>query len=207
MEVKNKSENYFEFQNSRSGGDMNSNTLFDDLKKFKIEIGKDWNILDIGCRQGLMLKRLFESGYRNVYGIDIGEHAKNRWVKEKYPFITNMVQCDVHRGIPFDIQFDLITISHTLEHLYDPELVISLIFDSLKEDGLVHSIVPIEPKSNFDNYDPHLVRFDSHQDHIDLFENTGFTKCFDYLNDLKVDNHNSILICKKSQSTNFLKTI
>ena len=192
MIIKPKPENYYEIQNARSSGSLNSNTLIKDLRLAKISIAPDWTVLDIGCRAGTTLNDLYKRGCERVYGIDIGANAENTWIAKKYPFLNNLIQIDVHK-CNTDLKFDLITISHTLEHLYDPELVLEKMVRWLNFGGYLHSIVPIEPVRNFEKYDPHLVNFSDHEEHIQFYAKTQLRKIYDR----KTDHGDSVIILQK----------
>lgn len=192
MEIKSKPDSYYQDQNARSGTGNNANTLWKDLQLSGIKFNKDWAVLDIGCRTGVTLHNLWKQGCKEVYGVDIGELAQQRWIKSRYPFIKNLICDDIHELDFIDGTFDLITISHALEHLYDPNLVLGKMISSLKDNGMIHSIVPIEPEGDFDKYDPHLVRFDSHEDHLKFYTDSGLVKIF-----AEKRHGNSIIIVKR----------
>lgn len=192
MQVKTKPDSYYSDQNARSGTGANANTLWKDLQNAQIKFDKNWCVLDIGCRTGVTLHNLWKQGFKNVYGVDIGELAQQHWIKSKYLFIKNLICDDIHELDFIDETFDLITISHALEHLYDPTLVLGKMIASLKVGGMIHSIVPIEPEGDFDKYDPHLVRFESHEDHLKFYTDSGLELVY---SDFR--HGNSIVIVKK----------
>ena len=77
---------------------------------------KDLNILDVGCGNGYLLKKLKNLGFKNLYGIDISkkniESAKDKGVKCIYG--------DVSKKVPFnDNFFDIVIAVAVLEHLLD----------------------------------------------------------------------------------------
>ena len=177
MKLKSKQDNYAELQNHRSGGNMNSNTFFRDFVAAEIAINNSWNVLDIGCRTGKVLSELWDMEYGNINGIDIGSQAETSWLN--LPFKNKLIRCDIHDGIPFDTQYDIITCSHTLEHCYDPLKVREIIYQKLNKHGYLHSIVPIEPFDDFAKYQYHLVCFENHQEHIEFYTTIGLTKIYD----------------------------
>jgi 2-polyprenyl-3-methyl-5-hydroxy-6-metoxy-1,4-benzoquinol methylase len=191
MEIKKLTETYYEDQNARSGTGANVNTLWQDLKNAGIKIELNWSILDIGCRNAANLNNLWKQGYKNIFGVDIGELAERDWKKMNLPFINNLIKADIHTIEFEDESFDLITISHTLEHLYNPQLVLEVMTNALKPEGFLHSIVPIEPEWDFRKYDPHLVRFESHQDHINFYSNLKLVY------QKETQHNNSIVIVQK----------
>lgn len=195
MQIKEVDNNYYDEQNKRSGSNRNSNTLFESLKAANIRVQSGWKTFDIGCRSGFITNELYRRGC-DVCGIDIGESAKKQWIQNKYPFITQLYCGDIHKfNLPKDY-FNLITISHALEHLYDPVFVLNKMISSIKPGGLIHSIVPIEPKHDFEKYPPHLVRFENHEDHCNFYLQSGLKKVYDYYNSRE---RNSTIIVKKDE--------
>jgi 2-polyprenyl-3-methyl-5-hydroxy-6-metoxy-1,4-benzoquinol methylase len=186
---------YVGYQNGRAGALTNANTIFRDLHKIDITLNKDSYILDIGCRAGAYTVREFiKNGHPNSYGIDIGESAQQHWLT--YECKDNLKCADIHNGNPFDHKWDFITMSHTLEHLYDPHKVIKIIHESMSKDGVIHGIIPIEESiEGFQKHNPHMVMFESHEEHVKFYENNGFDVFYDELELAKAPN--SIIFARK----------
>jgi SAM-dependent methyltransferase len=170
MKRKKLDEKYFSLQDARSDGEINQNSIRDYLKHIPIKITPELTVLDIGCRSKAYTVNLFHKLGCKSFGIDIGERAEKGW--SKLPFKDNLKRADIHNGVPFDIKFDIISISHTLEHCHDPDKVISNIFKALKPGGYVWSIVPLETSDA--HHDPHYCVFHSEQEHIDIWKKGGF---------------------------------
>ena len=174
MQIKEKNSSYYELQNKRSFASFNNNKVHRYLDKIQVKDKATFSILDIGCRSNAgTVKYFIENGFPNSYGIDIGERAEAAW--ESYPFKNNLKRQDVHEGIPFNINFDLISCSHTLEHCHNPELVLSLIYHNLKPDGYYWSQVPLGSHADTKNHEPHFCHFDSAEEHINLLTKIGFS--------------------------------
>lgn len=77
------------------------------------------------------------------YGVDIGTIAESQWDKANLPFRNKLKRYDIHNGIPFKKKFDLISLSHVIEHLYNPMIVIRNVKDKLSDSGLIWSTVPL----------------------------------------------------------------
>jgi 2-polyprenyl-3-methyl-5-hydroxy-6-metoxy-1,4-benzoquinol methylase len=178
-EMKNYTE-YYNYQNDRSGLGHNQNKVIDDLYMLK-EIGlsledyknQEFYILDIGCRaKAHTVEQLHNLGYHNTYGVDIGGKAEEQWV---YSNVSSFLKKhDIHKGNPFDFKFHMVTISHTLEHLYDPDKVAQVIYDLLEDNGLIYTIIPFQTKEELFNHGPHYVSFENHKSHINFWEKHNF---------------------------------
>ncbi len=192
MITKNKDEHYYNLQNSRSGGDLDNNRLERFINNIEFQKTKDKiYIIDIGCRgHANMVRKLINLGFVNTFGIDIGENAEKKW--SKYSFKNNLKQADVHEGIPFDYKFDLISCSHTLEHCYDPSLVMDVIKNSLVDEGYYWGQIPTAKSEDINNHAPHYCYFESHDDHVNFIKSKDFEIVFD-----TKDNKQSLLLAKK----------
>jgi 2-polyprenyl-3-methyl-5-hydroxy-6-metoxy-1,4-benzoquinol methylase len=184
---------YVDIQSQRSSGDINQSKFIQDLIRsgYFSMLNHTDNIIDIGCRgNAQVVKDLLSMGYTNVYGIDIGYAAEEMWKKFDEQLQSRLRRYDVHHGIGFDIKFKCITSSHTLEHCFNPERVITILRDSLEDDGIIHLQIPL---SNYDEYirhSPHYAYWDS-QDNFkswlsDLGLNVVFSEKRSYLDDFAV---------------------
>jgi len=96
---------------------------------------KDIRLLDVGCGAGFLTNALSLRGYQ-VTGVDLSIDSLH--VAKKYDFTGNAtyVVGDAYQ-LPFpDASFDSITCMDFLEHVNDPERVISEISRVLKPNGL-----------------------------------------------------------------------
>jgi len=135
-------------------------------------------VLDVGCGSGGNLKNLRDQGW-DVYGIEISELAATH--------ARNLVGGQIHTGTletaPFGHEmFDMIFMSHSLEHLYSPLDALQRVHALLKDDGLLVVSVPnmnsLEAKLFgrwWFEWDPprHLYHFGK-RSLTALFERTGF---------------------------------
>ncbi|MBI2268188.1 MAG: class I SAM-dependent methyltransferase [Candidatus Blackburnbacteria bacterium] len=103
-------------------------------------------VLDIGCADGTFTKVvLSQSGASEVVGIDIlpksVAYAKRRFARSKK---LSFRVADAHK-LPFPSRsFDAVFCLETLEHVADPDMVISEIYRVLKDDGYAIILVPSE---------------------------------------------------------------
>jgi SAM-dependent methyltransferase len=95
-------------------------------------------VLDIGCDMGFMLEAAKSDGFKELHGIEpvpaarsIAESIEGTIVTDEFFEQTNY---------PADY-FDLITLIHVLDHLYDPRVVLRQARNNLRPEGLVLAIV------------------------------------------------------------------
>jgi 2-polyprenyl-3-methyl-5-hydroxy-6-metoxy-1,4-benzoquinol methylase len=97
-------------------------------------------LLDVGCGGGRFLNRMKKRGWQ-VEGTDFDEQA-TRKVSARYGIKTHvgdLTQC----ALPAD-SFDVITMSQTIEHLYDPLATLHECLRILKPGGLLVMTTPNE---------------------------------------------------------------
>lgn len=100
-------------------------------------------LLDVGCGGGRFLRRMQKRGWE-VEGIDFDEQATRR-VSEKYGIKT--YTGDLAAANIAAASFDVITMSHTIEHLVDPEATLRECLRILRPGGRVVLVTP-NPESN-----------------------------------------------------------
>lgn len=169
-------EEYVKEQSARASMPSNSNTFFDDFRKSGIKILPEYKVLDIGCRlPAYTVKELRKHGV-DAYGCDIGDMCQQIWDDTLPEMKGKLRQFDIHNGNPFlEIeQYDLITISHVLEHCYNPLLVRDIIDKMLKPGGMVHCILPMDSDNGFLNHGPHRAKFESHDEHKDFWKTVNY---------------------------------
>ena len=170
-------QDYYDAQNGRSGmkaSQINLNLIMD---IFNLESeDRSINILDIGCRDATAVDFLYKKGFNNIYGFDIGDRARETWYSTyDKAFVDNHLTVgDVHEGIPYDKQFQLILSSHVIEHLYDAPKAIEDMYNHLVDGGFLFTQVPIQPEERFLNAKPHYYMFDNMDDYISLFDSKKF---------------------------------
>ena len=111
--------------------------------------GERLRILDVGCGAGGTGTELVKRGH-SVYGIDACEQAIN----EARSRLTGAEVADLDRlqALPFpEMQFDCIIFADIMEHLYQPQHILRLARECLKDEGYIIISIP-----NVANY---IVRF------------------------------------------------
>lgn len=95
-------------------------------------------LLDVGCGGGRFLKRMKRRGWQ-VEGTDFDEHAAHK-VSARYGIkahVGDLPQCNLAEN-----SFDVITMSQTIEHLYDPKATLRECLRLLKPGGLLVMTTP-----------------------------------------------------------------
>lgn len=104
----------------------------------------EMKVLDIGCRDGGFLVLLRdEVGIDDLHGIELNETA-SILARDKGIQVYNI---DAHNmlEIPSD-RYNLVCMTHLLEHTYNPRRILDEAFRALKTNGLMFIEVPLEPK-------------------------------------------------------------
>jgi 2-polyprenyl-3-methyl-5-hydroxy-6-metoxy-1,4-benzoquinol methylase len=112
-------------------------------------IGKNLNglsLLDIGCGAGEYLKVGSELGM-TVTGYDV-DSSIEEYVKRTYKF--KVVSGNLDEDTFDEGSFDVIVLSHVIEHLNDPKSMASKIHKFLKKDGILILTMP-NPNALIDN--------------------------------------------------------
>jgi 2-polyprenyl-3-methyl-5-hydroxy-6-metoxy-1,4-benzoquinol methylase len=92
-------------------------------------------ILEIGCGEGLLKKRLCPSVYQFFTGIDISEEAIKRalLIKDEK---SDFIEVDAMIYSPKE-KFDIIILNECLIYFEHPEALVSKYINHLKEDGFI----------------------------------------------------------------------
>ncbi len=101
------------------------------------------NILDYGCGLGTFLNYSKQNGW-NTTGMDISEDARNV-VKQRYA-IDVFENAEIHKGEAG--KYEIITLWHVLEHVYELDKTIDSLKKSLTNLGYILFALP-----NSDSYD------------------------------------------------------
>jgi len=110
----------------------------DSTIKFLIEYCNFKRILDIGCGNGNFILRLFKNGY-DAYGVEQNAGAR----KYADPRIeSRILYKDINECNFPSHSFDVVTMFHSLEHIYDMNGLFSEINRILKPGGYLYICVP-----------------------------------------------------------------
>ncbi len=148
IDKKTQEDRYFEFRNIDSS--LYEKSTIPILIKNELP-EKDLKILDYGCGFGQLLQALKAEGYTNCYGVDIEKTAIKFCEKNN----LRIKKIDLEGlGNPYDFKFNVIILSHIIEHIPKFEIInfLTLIKNKfLEENGKLLIAVP-NAQSNTDSY-------------------------------------------------------
>lgn len=133
---------------------------------------KNARIIDLGCANGGLLKELKMLGFNNLVGLDPSSTCVE--------ITKNEVGCEAHQMSLFSIdeslgKFDLVILSHVLEHLLDLTSTIERLNYLLNEGSLLYVECP-----NASNYNKviHAPLQEFNTEHINHFTEVSFENLF-----------------------------
>lgn len=137
------------------------------VELFSVHCRPNARILDIGCGNGGLLLALREAGFTQLVGMDPSPGCVARLQEKGIEGITATLDT-----LPADIRrFDLVILSHVLEHLLEPRNALRAILNLLNEDGLLYIETPDAMNYSALTFVPFYF-FDS--EHINHFEQHAF---------------------------------
>jgi SAM-dependent methyltransferase len=98
-------------------------------------------VLDIGCGAGTLLTEMVELGW-SPWGIEPNEELAKAVTARLHVGEERMFVGTAEVASFPDEVFDLVTMSHVLEHLHDPNEVLSKVHRWLRSDGILRIWVP-----------------------------------------------------------------
>lgn len=178
-----------------SGSGFNQND-YDRLERtaetLERHIKKDAAILDLGCANGGQLKVLKERGFSNLTGVDPSkkcvENVKNEGIEAIQAHLFE------HSFINWEKKFDLIILSHVLEHIRDLEESIQIAKDKLSENGILYIEVPDASRYNDFYIVPYYYVDCEHINHFskvsltNLLQKFGFKSIETYQGKIRLNN-------------------
>jgi SAM-dependent methyltransferase len=102
-----------------------------------IAVGRPGRVLDIGCGHGELLDRLLALGWE-TWGIETDARAASRVSQRGHHVVTRELSADLFQGVTFD----MVWMSHSLEHVQDPLAACRIVRTLLKPDGVLLLRIP-----------------------------------------------------------------
>lgn len=98
------------------------------------------HVLDVGCRDGELIKYYNEGGRYTILGLDIDSEAL-ALAKEKTGIETQWCDLNADWNVP-DESFDGVVACEVIEHLYYPGVILDRVSAALKPKGVIVGSVP-----------------------------------------------------------------
>lgn len=133
-------------------------------------ISKSAHIADIGCANGGLLKSLKRLGYLKLTGLDPSPVC----VQQLRTLGLNAHEYSVDQSVSWSLEyhesFDLIVLSHVLEHVFDARVLLANLFSMLAPGGKIYIEVPDAVRYTSFGYPPYYF-FDT--EHINHFSDVS----------------------------------
>lgn len=185
---------YYESQSYISHTDSKENSIdkiyqfvknYSIRKKYKniLQLKKDTkNLLDIGSGTGDFLSAAKQYNISSL-GTEPNEHARKLSKEKGNTVVENLDQLS-------NKEFDVITLWHVLEHVYDPKAYLQKINELLNQDGLLLIAVPNYKSYDSNYYKSNWAAFDVPR-HLWHFSRTGMKNLLEE-QDFKIIKYNSM---------------
>ena len=103
-------------------------------------IGQNKKVLDVGCSEGILSKRLKQNRC-DVVGIEINQEAAQKAESFCHELIMGDVE-SIHLNKDYENYFDIIIFADILEHLKEPLDILKRFKKYLKDDGFIIISLP-----------------------------------------------------------------
>ena len=165
---------------------------------------KNKDICEIGAFDGLLLS-LFKKNNNNVFGYELNDDARV-YAKKKYDIDLK------ENFLESKSKYDIIILSHVIEHFREPKEILIKIKSMLKENGFIYIEVPNSPMPNECSYNmlmrylntEHIVNFN--MDNLIKFAENADLKIVrsEYNNyNISIDNENLRISLLEGSLPNF----
>lgn len=165
---------------------------------------KNKDICEIGAFDGLLLS-LFKKNNNNVFGYELNDDARV-YAKKKYDIDLK------ENFLESKSKYDIIILSHVIEHFREPKEILIKIKSMLKENGFIYIEVPNSPMPNECSYNmlmrylntEHIVNFN--MDNLIKFTESADLKIVrsEYNNyNISIDNENLRISLLEGSLPNF----
>jgi SAM-dependent methyltransferase len=142
--------------------------------------GKASRILDIGCAGGGLLQSLAALGFRDLAGIDPSPACVERVRRLGFACHQGKIS-DLRRVSALDASYDVVVLSHVVEHLVDVRAALSAVRDLLSADGVCYVEVPDADRYSTREFVPLYFLDSEHINHFNraALQNLGWVNGFD----------------------------
>jgi SAM-dependent methyltransferase len=126
----------------------------------------DMSVLDIGAAKGGVLVEFQRKGYQQLFGVDASEACARSIVSHGIEGCVGSLEDE--RWAVDPRQFDLIILSHVLEHVFDVAAGLASARRRLAPGGAIYVEVPDASRYNVDGFPPFYFFDPEHINHFDL---------------------------------------
>ncbi|SDF62350.1 hypothetical protein SPACI_040380 [Sporomusa acidovorans DSM 3132] len=120
----------------------------------KTHIDLSSGVLDVGCGIGNRLRLMLDAGFMNLTGVD--PNIERDIVYEDKVKIYKSEIFDLN-----NVQFDLIMLHHSFEHMLNPYQILNKVYDLLPPNGYVLIRIPIASSYAWRHYNINWVQLDA----------------------------------------------
>jgi len=121
-------------------------------------------VLDIGCAGGGLLIALAQRGFRNLAGMDPSPACAER--VRRHGFLCHQGKLsDLRRVLPTEV-YDVVILSHVVEHLVDVSAALHAVWDLLADGGACYVEVPDASRYTADAFVPFYFFDPEHINHF-----------------------------------------
>ncbi len=125
------------------------------VERIRALTGPDDAIVDVGCGNGSILRRLMEHGYRDLHGVELSDYAVERLRAEGITMWTGRLP-----DLPLPAaRFDVVIASQVLEHVIRRGRFMREIARVLRPGGRAFVFVPDDCLGPIDEPE-HVIRYD-----------------------------------------------
>lgn len=135
------------------------------LEKIIGKFDRNSSVLDVGCGYGSKLEIFDKLGFKNTLGVEKNKHLVSRGIENGF----NMVDLDQFNEKYSDQQFDMILMSHIIEHFQYNDLIefFEIYLSKLKVNGNLIIVTPIMNPYFYNDFD-----------HVKPYSPTGIIQVF-----------------------------
>lgn len=136
------------------------------IKIISKHVDKTLPLLDIGIREGVLLEVLNEVGFTRLHGVDVYEKRVER--ANKLGFESKIADA---QDFSFGKEFDIVIMSHVLEHCPEPLKVVENVYNNvLNDNGIMYVEVPTQKKEPVPTPHAHFYCFTSMKELLSFFD-------------------------------------
>lgn len=148
---------YYAFQKHKILGGaialkFRASLFYEWLKNLKLS-DRNQSVLDVGCGDGRLLKRMYRLGFNDLTGIDPFLQSDKVYNKNIRLYKKNIFE--------MDRKFDVIMMHHSLEHMTDQEKVLQKAATLLHDNGRMLIRIPIVSKPLMEKYGANVATLDA----------------------------------------------